>query len=268
MAQNDNKNKIDSNSIPPPKYTTEEARRTYKELLAITEDHIIAKDFGDQAEERVLKKIELENNPPPREETLGEKVDKATNTLFQSTKTSLMPTYSIKDTEVAASVSDIYTATTTAGLFTLLLMVIIIKFCWNKYKKNKENKEKNKLKIFLYYLSRIDKKREQKHSIIVILLANLSSERISIKDIEYSGKSKNGAKITGSPGWFEQPDELSEIRNRILPVLLEPGQTVDLPLLKIAIFKDIKDLKIKLIDFDDKEYLIEQFEIDKICGNI
>lgn len=127
--------------------------------------------------------------------------------------------------------------------------------------------EKNKFKTDLYYLTKIDNKTKKKHPIIVILLANLGRERISIKAIEYSGIS-NGLKTSGSPGWYEQPEEVYGIRNRLLPVILETGQTKDLPMLPVSIFEKIDNLKIKLIDFNDKEYFIEQRDINKIKKKI
>ena len=48
---------------------------------------------------------------------------------------------------------------------------------------------------------------------------------------------------------------------RLLPVVLESGQTVDLPLLSAAVFKNIDNLEIWMEDFDDKKFYISGKEI-------
>ncbi len=152
-----------------------------------------------------------------------------------------------------------------AILSTIIVVVGFIRFCIAKIKKNKEKK---KFKTDLYYLLKIDQVTKEKFPIVVILLANLGSERITIKGIEYSGYTRKGIKTEGSPGWYEQPEEAYGIRKRLLPIVLESGETKDLPMLSPAIFENTDKLKIKLFDFDDKEYFIEQCDIEKINREI
>ena len=152
-----------------------------------------------------------------------------------------------------------------AILSTLLALTGMAKFLYTLIKRQKE---KNKFRTDLYYLTKIDNKSKKEHPIIVVLLANLVTERIAIKSIEYSGISKNGLKTSGSPGWYEQPEEAYGTRKRLLPIVIESGQTKDLPMFYTGIFENIDKLKIKLIDFDDREYFIDQCDIDKITKEI
>ena len=152
-----------------------------------------------------------------------------------------------------------------ATLSTVLALTGLGNFIYKHYKKKQERK---KFKTDLYYLTKINSTTKEEHPVIVILMANLGSERICIKSIEYSGTSKNGCETSGSPGWYEQPEEAYGIRNRLLPVVLESGQTKDLPMFSISVFKHTENLKIKLIGFDDETYFIEQCDIDKIYKEI
>lgn len=91
-------------------------------------------------------------------------------------------------------------------------------------------KERKKFQTDLYFLRKIDRNTKETHPIVVVLLANLGTERISLKSLEYEGIAENGLETTGCMGWYEQPEELFGIRRRLLPVVLESGQTADLPI--------------------------------------
>jgi hypothetical protein len=67
--------------------------------------------------------------------------------------------------------------------------------------------------------------------------------------LEYQGVAENGLETTGCMGWYEQPEELFGIRNRLLPIVPESGQTADLPMVEIGVITRIKNLKIWLTDF-------------------
>lgn len=69
-------------------------------------------------------------------------------------------------------------------------------------------------------------------------------------------------------GWYEQPEEAYGIRKRLLPCVLEPGQTADLPMIYISVITRIKDVKIWLSDFDDRRYYIEQRDIEHVRREI
>lgn len=102
----------------------------------------------------------------------------------------------------------------------------------------------------------------------MVLLANLGSERVSIKSLEYEGVGENGLSTRGGMGWYEQPEEAYGIRKRLLPVVLEPGQTADLPMIYISVITRVKDVKIWLTDFEDRRFYIEQPDIDHVRRDI
>ena len=125
----------------------------------------------------------------------------------------------------------------------------------------RERKERNKFQTNLYFLRKIDRITKQIHPIVVVLLANLSTARISLKSLEYEGMAENGVKTSGSMGWYEQPEELYGIRNRLLPIVLESGQTADLPMIEIGILTRARDLKVWLTDFNERRYYISDNDI-------
>lgn len=83
-----------------------------------------------------------------------------------------------------------------------------------------------------------------------------------MKSLEFQGISENGTMATGTMGWYEQPDEIFGIRKRLLPIVLESGQTADLPMIGIGLITRTKDLQIWLTDFDGKRYYISQSDIE------
>ncbi|MCP5008104.1 MAG: hypothetical protein GY941_29830 [Planctomycetes bacterium] len=103
---------------------------------------------------------------------------------------------------------------------------------------------------------------------MVVLLANLGNERISLKSLHYSGVAENGCETSGCMGWYEQPDEAYGIRNRLLPLILESGQTADLPMISIGIITRNKQLRIWFIDFDDKKIFLEKKDIQSVMRDI
>jgi hypothetical protein len=152
-----------------------------------------------------------------------------------------------------------------AGLSTLIALVASLRFTVRKIR---AFRERAKFQTDLYFLRKVDKSTKKVYPIVVVLLANLGKERISLKSLEYKGISENGLETTGSMGWYEQPDEMFGIRNRILPTVLESGQTADLPMIEIGVLKRIKNLQIWLTDFDGKLYYIAENDIEKMRRNI
>ena len=106
------------------------------------------------------------------------------------------------------------------------------------------------------------------HPIVVVILANLGAERISLKSLEYEGTAENGPETKGSMGWYEPPEEAYGIRNRLLPVVLESGQTADLPMIQIGVITRTKNLRVWFTDFNDRKYYLEQRDIDKVKRDI
>jgi hypothetical protein len=152
-----------------------------------------------------------------------------------------------------------------AGLSTIIVLVASLRFTVRKIR---ARRERAKFQTDLYFLRKIDKSTKKVYPIVVLLLANLGKERISLKSLEYKGISENGLETTGCMGWYEQPDELFGIRNRLLPIVLESGQTADLPMIEIGILKRIKNLRIWLNDFDGKPYYIAKNDIEKMRRDI
>lgn len=132
----------------------------------------------------------------------------------------------------------------------------------------KKKRELRKFQTDLYFLRKVDRTTKKVEPIVVVLLANLGSARISIKSLEYEGTSENGLATRGVMGWYEQPEEAYGIRKRLLPCVLEPGQTADLPMIYISVITKIKDVKIWLSDFDDRRYYIEQRDIEHVRREI
>ena len=94
------------------------------------------------------------------------------------------------------------------------------------------------------------------------------SERIALKSLDFWSVAENGLETTGSMGWYEQPEELLGIRNRLLPIVLESGQTADLPMVQIGVITRTRDLKIWLTDFDGRRYYLAEADIAKVRREI
>jgi hypothetical protein len=127
------------------------------------------------------------------------------------------------------------------------------------------HRERGKFQTDLYFLTKIDRRTQEEHPIVVVLAANLGNERIALKSLEYQGISKvDGLKTTGNCGWYEQPDELFGIRNRLLPRVLASGETADFPMLEIGVLINVQQLKVWLTDFKDRRYYLADRDIEKI----
>ncbi len=151
----------------------------------------------------------------------------------------------------------------------VLSSVIAIIAAWRGIAaKIKSHRERQKFQTDLYFLRKIDRASQKVHPIIVVLLANLGTERISLKSLEYEGIAENGLHTQGSMGWYEQPEESYGIRNRLLPKILESGETADLPMIEIGVMTRIRDLKIWLTDFNDKRYYLADKDITKAKNKV
>ncbi len=152
-----------------------------------------------------------------------------------------------------------------ALLSTTIAVVASVRFVT---KRIKARKERAKFQTDLYFLRKVDRSTKEVHPIVVVLLANLGAERIALKSLDYQGVAENGLETTGCMGWYEQPEELFGIRNRLLPIVLESGQTADLPMVQIGVITRIKDLKIWLTDFDGRRYYLADADIAKVRGDV
>ena len=152
-----------------------------------------------------------------------------------------------------------------AGLSTIIALVASLRFIARKIR---ARKERAKFQTDLYLLRKVDRSTKEVHPIVVVLLANLGRERISLKTLEYKGIAENGLETTGCMGWYEQPEELFGIRNRLLPIVLESGQTADLPMVEIGILTRIKNLKIWLTDFDGRRHYLSDNDINKVKRDV
>jgi hypothetical protein len=152
-----------------------------------------------------------------------------------------------------------------AALSSIIAVVASWRFIARKLR---EWRELRKFKTDLYFLKKNDRTSREVHPIVVVLLANLGTARISLKSLEYEGIAENGLKTQGAMGWYEQPEELFGIRNRLLPCVLESGQTTDLPMVEIGVISKIRDLKIWLTDFDDRRFYIEERDIENVLLDV
>ncbi len=143
-------------------------------------------------------------------------------------------------------------------------VIALIACCRFAARKLRTRRERKKFRTDLYFLRKVDRATRKIHPIIVVLLANLGTERVSLKSLEYEGITENGMKTQGEMGWYEQPEELYGIRNRLLPCVIESGQTADLPMVEIGIVTRIRDLKIWLTDFDDRRNYVDERDIEKV----
>jgi hypothetical protein len=148
-----------------------------------------------------------------------------------------------------------------AALSTIIVIVATVRFV---IKKALARDERKKFQTDLYFLRKVDRNTKEIHPIVVILLANLGTERISLKSLEYEGISENGLETTGCMGWYEQPEELFGIRKRLLPLVLESGQTADLPMVEIGVITRVKNLKLWLTDFANRRHYIDESDINKV----
>ena len=150
-----------------------------------------------------------------------------------------------------------------------LSSVIALVACWRFIaQKLRWRRERSKFKTDLYFLRKIDRSTQKVHPIVVVLLANLGTERISVKSLEYEGISENGLETQGGTDWYEQPEELYGIRNRLLPRVLDSGETADLPMIQIGVLTRVRALKIWLTDFNDFRYYIDDRDIAKVRGDV
>lgn len=149
------------------------------------------------------------------------------------------------------------------GLYGAVLSTAIIAVAvWRHfYRARKIKREKAKVQFTLYLLNKVDRNTKKTFPIVVVMLANLGTERVSFKGLHYTGISNHGSKCTGTPGWYEEPEAAYGIMKRLLPVVLESGQTVDLPMLTTSVFKNNKDLRIWLEDFDNNKRYIPDSEV-------
>ena len=152
-----------------------------------------------------------------------------------------------------------------AALSSVIAIVAVVRYIARKLR---SRKERAKFQTDLYFLRKIDRNTKQVHPIVVVLLANLGTQRISLKSLDYEGIAENNLKMTGGMGWYEQPEELYGIRNRLLPLVLEDGQTADLPMVEIGVLLRVRQLKIWLTDFDDHRYYIEDRDIEKVRRDV
>jgi hypothetical protein len=152
-----------------------------------------------------------------------------------------------------------------ALLSTIIAVVASFTFIARKIR---TRSERAKFQTDLYFLRKINRSTKKIYPIVVVLLANLGAERIALKSLEFQGIAENGLEPTGCAGWYEQPEELFGIRNRLLPLVLESGQTADLPMVQIGVITRIKNLKIWLTDFSDRRYYLAKNDIDKVRRDV
>jgi hypothetical protein len=152
-----------------------------------------------------------------------------------------------------------------AVLSSLIVFVATWRFVAQKLR---TRRERRKFQTDLYFLRKVDRASQKVHPIVVVLLANLGTERVAVKSLEYDGLAENGLKTTGAMGWYEQPEELFGIRNRMLPRILESGQTADLPMVEIGVLTRIGNLRIWLTDFDNRRHYIAQPDIEKVRQDV
>lgn len=152
-----------------------------------------------------------------------------------------------------------------AVLSTIIALVAFFKFIEQKIR---VRKERAKFQTDLYFLRKVDRSTKEVHPIVVVLLANLGSERIALKSLYYQGIAENGLETTGCLGWYEQPEELFGIRNRLLPLVLESGKTADLPMVEIGVLTRIKNLKIWLTDFDGRRHYLAENDITNVKNDV
>jgi len=151
----------------------------------------------------------------------------------------------------------------------LLSTIIALVACLRLFaRKIKARKERAKFQTDLYFLRKVDRSTKEVHPIVVVLIANLGAERIAVKSLEYQGVAENGIETTGSMGWYEQPEELYGIRKRLLPAVLESGQTADLPMVEIGLITRIKNLRIWLTDFDGRRHYLAESDIDRVKHDV
>jgi hypothetical protein len=148
-----------------------------------------------------------------------------------------------------------------ALLSTTIALVACVRFLSGKLR---AHRERGKLQTSLYFLSKVDQRTRETHPIVVVLVANLGAERIALKSLKYSGVAENGFPVNGSTGWYEQPEEAFGIRRRLLPAVLESGQTVDLPLVEIGVITRQTDLKMWLTDFGGRRYYVPEGDIQQM----
>lgn len=148
-----------------------------------------------------------------------------------------------------------------AVLSTIIGLVAAVRYIHGRLR---ANKERGKFQTDLYFLKKTDRTTKQVFPIVVVLAANLGSGRISLKSLEYDGVVGTAGKTSGMLGWYEQPEELFGIRNRLLPKVLESGQTADFPMIEIGVITRMTNLRIWFTDFDDKRHYIANEDIEKV----
>ena len=146
-----------------------------------------------------------------------------------------------------------------AALSSLIAVVAAVRWAlaWRKHRLERE-----KVQIFARLLTKVDKSSGRRFHIGNLIVANLGENRVAFKGLEYEGFS-NGMRTTGSMGWYEQPEELFGIHNRLLPLVLESGQTADLPMVELGYLR-IDGVRIWLTDFDDHKHYLTERELNQL----
>jgi hypothetical protein len=93
-----------------------------------------------------------------------------------------------------------------ASLSTLIAAAGSFKFFARKFR---AKRERHKFQTDLYFLRKIDRTTKETHPIVVLLVANLGTERISLKSLNYEGISENGLPTTGCTGGTNSPRSFS-----------------------------------------------------------
>jgi hypothetical protein len=84
--------------------------------------------------------------------------------------------------------------------------------------------------------------------LIPLLISNVGREPVILKEIVFSGPGHNG-----SPGWFREPGAAYGLREQLLPREIKPAESVELPLLSVAIFRN-EISEIAIVDSDDVKH--------------
>jgi len=98
----------------------------------------------------------------------------------------------------------------------------------------------------------------KKFELLPLLVSNLGRESVIIKEVVARGPG-----YSSNPGWYREPAATYGIQEQILPKELKPGESVELPLFTIDIFRNQID-EIAVIDSDEKKFKVSVLDFSRM----
>lgn len=88
--------------------------------------------------------------------------------------------------------------------------------------------------------------------LVPLLVSNIGRDSVILKEVVFYGPSHKG-----TAGWFREPGAAYGVREQVLPKELKSGESIELPVLSIGIFRnDVEEIAV--IDSDDRKHRLSR----------